>query len=343
MILPKNTYLISNYRLVHIAKELQNRAGRDAVLQAKKSSDLTEQDFVAAKLGQKAHRIDGHKEALFLNAAIEILKDTSFAASAGLCFNHHDILGAYVGKYSENIGAALKNAQKYIILDDENFSYQIKISSNSVSLVLKSNELFIKYGDRLREFLVFSLLSVLRDKVGQKFNPLKIRFEHNFPDSNVLIQQLVGCPVLFDSPETEIVIPFSTLELPISTYDPSLLIYLEDYGNGLLAELKQPQPKLRVIIEKLLFDNLPDILTVQEVADSLAIGSRTLARRLTEEDLTFSVIVQDFRSKIAFTYLAQDQVPISEIAFLLGYANQSSFTSAFRRWTGQTPNSVRAQ
>ncbi len=61
MILPKNSYLISNYRLVHIAKELQNRAGKDAVLQAKKSSDLTEQDFVAAKLGQKAHRIDGHK------------------------------------------------------------------------------------------------------------------------------------------------------------------------------------------------------------------------------------------------------------------------------------------
>ena len=76
MILPKNTYLISNYRLVHIAKELQNRAGRDAVLQAKKSSDLTEQDLVAAKLGQKAHRMEGHKDTFFLNAAIEILKET---------------------------------------------------------------------------------------------------------------------------------------------------------------------------------------------------------------------------------------------------------------------------
>ena len=69
------------------------------------------------------------------------------------------------------------------------------------------------------------------------------------------------------------------LELPIPTYDPSLLSYLKSYGNGLLEKVRQPEPDLRKQIEALLVDNLPGhLMTAKEVAASLGMGYRTFTR-----------------------------------------------------------------
>ena len=78
------------------------------------------------------------------------------------------------------------------------------------------------------------------------------------------------------------------------------------------------------------------------IASKLAISSRTLQRRLREEETTFQKILNELREELAIHYLSSTQFSSAEISFLLGYEEPNSFFRAFRTWTGQTPEIVRA-
>ena len=77
------------------------------------------------------------------------------------------------------------------------------------------------------------------------------------------------------------------------------------------------------------------------VAKKLGMSERTLARRLTEEGVTFIKVVQQLKATLARYYLEDETMPMSEIAWRLGFEEQSSFNHACKRWTGKTPRELR--
>jgi len=80
----------------------------------------------------------------------------------------------------------------------------------------------------------------------------------------------------------------------------------------------------------------------ETVARELGLGSRTLARRLEAEGLTFSSLLEKLRRDLARRYLADDHLSISQIAWLLGYREIAAFSHAFKRMTGKTPREARS-
>jgi len=70
-------------------------------------------------------------------------------------------------------------------------------------------------------------------------------------------------------------------------------------------------------------------------------SSRTLSRKLGEEGTSFAEILDQLRAALAKRYLDDETLPVSEIAWLLGYREVSSLTHAFKRWTGITPGEFR--
>jgi AraC-like DNA-binding protein len=80
---------------------------------------------------------------------------------------------------------------------------------------------------------------------------------------------------------------------------------------------------------------------LESVAKQLAMSPRTLQRRLSEHGAIFNDMLDTMRSGAAKSYLAQRDIAATEIAYLLGFAEQSSFNRAFKRWTGQTPGEFR--
>jgi AraC-like DNA-binding protein len=70
-------------------------------------------------------------------------------------------------------------------------------------------------------------------------------------------------------------------------------------------------------------------------------SQRTFARRLALEGLTFSEILQALRSDLAERYLADKDLSVSRIAWLLGFQEVSAFTHAFKRWSGKAPRESR--
>lgn len=117
---------------------------------------------------------------------------------------------------------------------------------------------------------------------------------------------------------------------------------LEQQARERLCSLPPTDPfmaKLRQVVVKLLPDGKA---TLAACALRLHCSSRTLQRRLSGLDLSFQTLLDEVRMQVAETYMADPRLKLSEMALLLGFADQATFTHAFTRWTGMPPARWRA-
>ena len=84
-------------------------------------------------------------------------------------------------------------------------------------------------------------------------------------------------------------------------------------------------------------------LTIDSLSGDLGISRRTLQRRLTSRESSFKALLQTLREELSLRYLIDPRLAITEIAFLLGYSDQASFSNAFRSWRGCSPSEYRNQ
>jgi len=82
---------------------------------------------------------------------------------------------------------------------------------------------------------------------------------------------------------------------------------------------------------------------MEEIAKRLGVSRRTLTRLLASEGCTFAGILDALRLDLAKSYLREQNLQNSEVAWLLGYAEVSAFVHACKRWTGKTPTQLRAK
>lgn len=95
---------------------------------------------------------------------------------------------------------------------------------------------------------------------------------------------------------------------------------------------------LRAAIARLLPQTVPDM---DAVAAALNVSGRTLQRRLADRGTHFKAALDDVRRDLALGYVGDPQLSLIDIAFLLGFSQQSAFNRAFRRWTASTPGEYR--
>ncbi len=83
--------------------------------------------------------------------------------------------------------------------------------------------------------------------------------------------------------------------------------------------------------------------SIDSIAGDMNVSRRTLQRRLRERDTNFQQLLQGVKSSLARKYLEDRSLSIIEIALLLGYGDPSSFSAAFKSWSGLTPTEYRRQ
>ncbi|MCZ7685529.1 MAG: AraC family transcriptional regulator [Sandaracinaceae bacterium] len=155
--------------------------------------------------------------------------------------------------------------------------------------------------------------------------------------------RIFRCEVRFGCAAPELVIAERDWGAPLRTRDPALAALLERHAAALLAELSarsELAERVRAAIAEML--RAREEPTLARVAKRLATSERTLQRRLREEEVTFAALADDARAGLARSYLRERDLSLAEVAFLLGFADQSTFTRAFRRWTGVAPGAFRA-
>ena len=121
-----------------------------------------------------------------------------------------------------------------------------------------------------------------------------------------------------------------------STPDPRLNKILVKVCEETLSTHESNTSAFRTKVENIISSSLPHGHARAEiVARKLGVSERTLARRLAQEGVTFIEVLQQLKASLATRYLDEGQMPISKIAWLLGFEEVSSFSHACRRWLGE--------
>lgn len=137
---------------------------------------------------------------------------------------------------------------------------------------------------------------------------------------------------------------FSTADAtrPFLTVNEAMWSIFEPELRKRLDDLTQESPFRERVRASLIEILASGQTSVSDVAVRLAVSSRTLQRRLKAENTSFQKVLDELREELARHYLTQSDYSSGQIAFLLGYEEPNSFFRAFRTWTGQTPEYVRA-
>jgi AraC-like DNA-binding protein len=137
-----------------------------------------------------------------------------------------------------------------------------------------------------------------------------------------------------------IVMKEEVLELPLIMADRAALRLARVQCEAALDALG-PGRMLADRVRSLLWKPEGGFRSLEDVADAVAMSSRTLKRKLASQGVSFSALCEDERRQRALILLRSPELSIEEVADRLGYWNVQNFTRAFRRWTARTPAAYR--
>lgn len=177
----------------------------------------------------------------------------------------------------------------------------------------------------------------------QNHYPLEVGFDHVKDENHAEYERIFKCPIKYNCEKTYMLFSSEHVESKVVTSDFNLLRILVDYANLQLESLQSNEgfeSKVKRSIINLMSPHFPSVL---DVATNLNLSSRTLQRKLEEENCSFKEVLESTKKEMALNYLAQKQYEIKMIADLLGYSDTSAFNRSFKRWTAMTPGAYRMQ
>ena len=174
--------------------------------------------------------------------------------------------------------------------------------------------------------------------LGEDFVPLRVTMQHRRIAPAETYRELFGCPVEFGSELNSVHLPNRALTRQIRGRDAAALTLAENY----LAQVRPDRAfadHVRDMTERLMGVNQA---TLTVVARAMALHPRVVQRRLAESGTSFEEILDDVRRSMAWQ-LSATGMQASQIATMLGYSEQSSYTRACRRWYGESPRQLLAR
>ena len=201
-----------------------------------------------------------------------------------------------------------------------------------------------RLGMRLsNEATIASIAAISRQASSGEFRPLEVHFRHPAPERTADHETHFGCPVHFSSDRDALLVSDETLHTPNRVGDTDIVQFFDTVLEADVSKLddeRSLEHRVQARVSRALSEGVP---AISDVARHLGMSGRTLQRRLAEAGLSYQVMVDEARRRLARNLLRKTDYSLAEIAFMTGFAEQSSFTRAFKRWAGQTPRSYRLE
>jgi AraC-like DNA-binding protein len=181
---------------------------------------------------------------------------------------------------------------------------------------------------------------------GTSLPSAPISFTHAAPDDVGEYLRIFGDAVTFNAPINSASFDAALLSWPVPNADVSMYPVLQQHAEGLLKAKMHAQGDEGVIaqVRASIITNLTqDRAKLTLIAQELNLTQRTLQRKLSDAGSSFQQVLDNTRHELAKDYLSQRQLNLADIAFLLGYQEQSAFNHAFKGWFGISPGSYREQ
>ena len=287
-------------------------------------------------------RLSVQSQIAFLDEAAKALKDDCIGFTLARDFDLRELgLLYYVMASSVTLGEALKRLARYSNVTNQALVFRYQ-DGNRLIISLRYSGV-PRHSDRHQiEFCMFAVLRICRMLTGQNLVPQHFMIAHHRSWGTSEMGRFAGTKVHFGADKDEFALNVDARELPLIHSDGYLNDLLLKYCESTLAHRRSDMSHLRTQVENAISSLLPHgRVFVEDVARRLGMSERTLARRLSDEGLNFTEILQHLRRDLAIRYLDDRKLHVSKIAWLLGFHEVSAFTNAFKRWTGKAPSQMR--
>ena len=287
-------------------------------------------------------RLSVRSQVALLDEAAIALKDDRLGFTLARDFEPRELgLLYYVMASSQTLGDALKRVARYSRITNE--ALVVRYREGNRLIISLSYSGVPRHSERHQiEFCMFAVLRICRVLTGQNLVPQHFSIAHYRSEGTAEMARFVGTKVEFGVERDEFALNADARALPLIHADPYLNDLLLKYAEAALADRRDDMSQLRTRVENAISPLLPHgRVLVEDVARSLGMSERTLARKLSDEGLNFTEILQQLRRNLAVRYLDDRKLHVSKIAWLLGFREVSAFTHAFKRWTGKTPREMR--
>ena len=313
----------------------QNKIGVETLL---KKSGLS-----VGAIRDESIQLDVQNQIKFVELVADATGDSLFGFHLAYAYDPREIgLLYYVAASAETLWESLLRIERYSTVLNEGVKLTIK-RGKSFRVRLQYSGVTRHTDTHQVEFWIASLIRILRHLTDRDLKPLHVHLMHARSGERQEIAELISGNIETGTGVDEIYFPPKSWEFPIITADRYLNRLCVKFCEETLARRETKASPLKVKVENSIAALLPHgKVRIDMVAAKLGMSSKTLARRLSSEGYSFSEILSNLRSALANRYLADRTLPISKIAWLLGYAESAAFTRAFQRWAGIAPRTARA-
>lgn len=274
--------------------------------------------------------------------AYELSKDPDLALHAIeiLPFGAYRVID-FLAWNAPTVGAALAKVSDYFPLINSVVRLPFSVGDRHVTFAVEapSNPAVIT-----RPYAEYTLAAVFlrtRFNTPEPYRLTRVEFSHAKPANISEHERIFACPVTFGADTCQMVIARDVWDAPRTGSDATLFSVLDTHAKMLLDQMPSDTSIVGRVREAIGAELRGGDPRLEPVARRLAMSPRTLQRRLGEHGVLFNDVLDTMRFGVAKSYLAQRDIAGTEVAYLLGFAEQSSFNRAFKRWSGQTPTEYR--
>lgn len=175
---------------------------------------------------------------------------------------------------------------------------------------------------------------------GDNFRLQAVNFKHAEPQDHKPYFEYFACPLNFDQADNQLLIPKPIADEVLVGANSELALLNDKVVTRRLALMDRNDIVARVqsaLMEQLPLGNVSD----DSVASALHMSVRTMHRKLFEVDQNFRTILVEVRRELAEHYILDNSLTLTEISLLLGFSEPSSFSRAYKSWTGSAPSEMR--
>jgi AraC-like DNA-binding protein len=245
----------------------------------------------------------------------------------------------YAWLASRTLRDALQRLARYQRLLSTALGVRIEERGTELDLVLERTPEWPEQG---MDCTMTAVVMMCRDITGEDFKPLGVEMTRATPPCAEQLAQFFGCPVQYGAARNCIAFGREEAEKALPRQNPELARANDEVALKYIAQMDREDVLSRAKLE--LIDMLSDGEPVRiSLAQRLNMSERTLGRRLSERGVSFRALLDSVRKELGVGYMEASRHAVTEVAYLLGFSDQSNFARSFRRWTGLTPSQYRAE
>lgn len=240
-------------------------------------------------------------------------------------------------KTCSKAGEIFERCERYFRLLSNTYLFKVE-KEGEISKIYLYRDAYRKGVSLSNEATFSATVVVLKAMTELEIVPISISFKHNPPKALNSYNDAFRCPILFNQANDFMVYKTSDLETRTAKADSSINKFLVERVEEETKGMEISSIKIAADVENLIKDALPSgIPSLIHIGKHMGMSSRTLTRRLSENGITFRDLIKQTQEKTSKNLLKNSNYSMGEIAFQIGFSEQSAFSRAFKRWTGQSP------